>query len=105
MKRRIAVLDIACPACHAKPGIHCKRPSGHRIFGGGEHDSRYNLAEEKSSQVRPPRLSEAESRLAQARILMVSVTSKMRALVEEYERLTKALFETPAHSRRKGGRQ
>jgi hypothetical protein len=39
-------LSVRCPSCGAAPGIHCKRPSGHRIFGGGEHDARCNKAEE-----------------------------------------------------------
>jgi hypothetical protein len=39
-----SALNVVCPACNAKPGVHCKRPSGHRIFGGGEHGSRYTLA-------------------------------------------------------------
>ena len=37
-------LAIDCPTCHAKAGVHCKRPSGHRIFGGGEHASREKAA-------------------------------------------------------------
>jgi hypothetical protein len=36
----VTALNVACPTCHAKPGIHCKRPSGHRVFGGGAHASR-----------------------------------------------------------------
>jgi hypothetical protein len=38
-------LEIDCPTCRAKAGVHCKRPSGHRIFGGGEHASREKAAE------------------------------------------------------------
>ncbi|HWM26566.1 MAG TPA: hypothetical protein VNP98_17245 [Chthoniobacterales bacterium] len=39
-------LSIACPTCHAKPGKHCYRPSGHRVFGGGQHASRTNAFRE-----------------------------------------------------------
>lgn len=33
-------LSVACPSCHADVGKACKRPSGHRVFGGGVHKER-----------------------------------------------------------------
>jgi hypothetical protein len=38
-------LSVECPTCHAKPWKHCYRPSGHRIFGGGQHATRVKAAE------------------------------------------------------------
>lgn len=34
--------DFECPTCHAKPGTHCKRPSGHKAWS--PHVARYVLA-------------------------------------------------------------
>lgn len=32
--------DVSCPTCQAAPGSPCKRPSGHRVFGGAYHAPR-----------------------------------------------------------------
>lgn len=37
---RDPALEVPCPECHAPIGQRCKRPSGHRVFGGEPHDSR-----------------------------------------------------------------
>lgn len=34
--------SIACPACHARPGTRCKRPSGHEA---AMHTDRWRRAE------------------------------------------------------------
>ncbi len=41
---RDPALEVACPECYAKPGRICRRPSGHRLFGGGVHGKRDALA-------------------------------------------------------------
>ena len=33
-------LKVACPTCGARKGQRCKRPSGHRVFGGMPHGDR-----------------------------------------------------------------
>ncbi|MEV6925510.1 hypothetical protein AB0M46_13570 [Dactylosporangium sp. NPDC051485] len=33
-------LSLPCPTCHAAAGRHCRRPSGHQVYGGGVHASR-----------------------------------------------------------------
>lgn len=37
---RDPVLEIACPTCLAPVGQRCKRPSGHRVWGGEPHPER-----------------------------------------------------------------
>jgi len=41
---------VACPTCRAKPGAPCKRPSGHRVFGGASHSARVKAAEAKPTR-------------------------------------------------------
>lgn len=42
---RDPVLEVACPTCRAPVGVQCKRPSGHRVFGGEPHPDRDRLAD------------------------------------------------------------
>lgn len=42
---RDPALEVACPTCRAPAGRRCKRPSGHRVFGGAPHDTRDRLAD------------------------------------------------------------
>lgn len=43
---RAPVLEVACPTCAAPVGVKCKRPSGHRVWGGQPHAKRDLLADE-----------------------------------------------------------
>jgi hypothetical protein len=42
---RDPTLEVECPTCHAPIGKECKRPSGHRVFGGEPHPQRDLLAD------------------------------------------------------------
>lgn len=33
-------LEVACPTCLAPVGVHCRRPSEHRVWGGAPHAER-----------------------------------------------------------------
>lgn len=39
---------VACPDCKAKPGVACKRPSGHNVTRGEVHLSREQAAVDSS---------------------------------------------------------
>jgi hypothetical protein len=41
---RDPALEVECPKCHAPVGSDCKRPSGHRAFGGQPHADRDRAA-------------------------------------------------------------
>lgn len=41
---RHPVLAVPCPDCDARPGIGCKRPSGHNVWGQ-PHATRKRLAD------------------------------------------------------------
>lgn len=43
---RDPALEVKCPTCRAAIGQRCKRPSGHRVFGGAPHDARDILADQ-----------------------------------------------------------
>jgi hypothetical protein len=42
---RDPALEVACPTCSAPIGVRCRRPSGHRVWGGEPHDARDILAD------------------------------------------------------------
>jgi hypothetical protein len=42
---RDPVLEVVCPTCSAPIGQKCRRPSGHRVFGGEPHPERDILAD------------------------------------------------------------
>lgn len=46
--------DFECPTCDACAGSPCKRPSGHRVFGGGFHVARECRAEATDRIAREP---------------------------------------------------
>lgn len=37
---RDPALEISCPDCRVAIGVQCKRPSGHRVWGGEPHGAR-----------------------------------------------------------------
>lgn len=37
---RDPALEVPCPTCGARIGQRCRRPSGHRVYGGEPHDAR-----------------------------------------------------------------
>lgn len=41
---RDPALEVPCPACRAKTGQNCRRPSGHNLFGNSFHSDRDKLA-------------------------------------------------------------
>ena len=41
---RDPALEVPCPVCRAGIGQICRRPSGHRVFGGAFHPDRDRLA-------------------------------------------------------------
>lgn len=41
---RDPALEVPCPTCGAAVGRHCRRPSEHRVFGGGVHPDRDRAA-------------------------------------------------------------
>ena len=43
---RDPALEVACPVCRASVGAPCRRPSGHRVYGGELHPDRDRLAME-----------------------------------------------------------
>lgn len=43
---RDPALEVECPHCHAPIGVECKRPSGHRVWGGDPHPARDILADQ-----------------------------------------------------------
>lgn len=43
---RDPVLEVECPDCRAPVGVQCKRPSGHRVWGGEPHPARDILADQ-----------------------------------------------------------
>lgn len=52
---RDPVLEVECPECHAAVGVQCKRPSGHRLWGGEPHAARDILADQQGCYGSCPR--------------------------------------------------
>lgn len=50
---RDPVLEVACPACHVRPGAKCRRPSGHTAWGEGNFHAARDIAADQAGSYGP----------------------------------------------------
>lgn len=62
---RDPVLEVECPDCHVGPGVLCKRPSEHGVFGRGFHAAR-DLEADRQGKYGPCPLGGCKAAMAPA---------------------------------------